>query len=80
MWTFLLTNKYSTFEIYLVISNDFFSIHIDVKNIRIDNGFEFVNKECQKLLLKLGILHHRICAVAPQQNGFVEQKHKHCCN
>lgn len=48
-----------------------------IKCVRIDNGIKFTNKDCKQLFGDLGILHHKRCVYAPQQNGVVERKHRH---
>ncbi|KAL0446294.1 UNVERIFIED_CONTAM: Retrovirus-related Pol polyprotein from transposon RE1 [Sesamum latifolium] len=52
-----------------------FASHI--KAIRTDNSSEFVSHSCQSLLQKHGITHEKSCIYTPQQNGVVEQKHRH---
>ncbi|CAA0825027.1 Unknown protein [Striga hermonthica] len=49
---------------------------VKVKQIRTDNGGEFVNKEMEMLLNDNGIIHQRTCSYTPQQNGVVERKHR----
>ncbi|CAA0840091.1 Uncharacterized mitochondrial protein AtMg00710 [Striga hermonthica] len=49
---------------------------VSVKQMRTDNGSEFVNKEMESLLRENGILHQRTCPYTPQQNGVVERKHR----
>ncbi|KAL2247297.1 UNVERIFIED_CONTAM: Retrovirus-related Pol polyprotein from transposon RE1 [Sesamum indicum] len=51
-----------------------------VKVLRSDNGSEFLNKDCQNLCHKLGIIHQTSCTYTPQQNGFVQRKHRHLLN
>jgi len=48
-----------------------------VKTLRSDNGTEFFNSNCEKLLASYGILHQSSCPYSPQQNGTVERKHRH---
>ncbi|KAL2250124.1 UNVERIFIED_CONTAM: Retrovirus-related Pol polyprotein from transposon RE2 [Sesamum indicum] len=48
-----------------------------IKQIRTDNGTEFINKECQDFLQNRGIIHQRTCIHTPQQNGVAERKHQH---
>lgn len=52
---------------------------MNIKNIRTDNGLEFVNKECQQFFFSnIGIIHKKkSCVFTPQQNGIVEWKHRH---
>lgn len=45
-----------------------------VKDIRTNNGTEFVNKVCKDLFKRCGIVHQTSCAYTPQQNGVVERK------
>lgn len=48
-----------------------------VKIIIIDNGTEFINHNCEKLFVSLGIIHPRTCAYTPRQNGVAERKQRH---
>lgn len=48
-----------------------------VQTIRSDNGQEFLSKEFQHMIKKLGINHQLTCVHTPQQNRIVERKHKH---
>jgi len=52
--------------------------HIRIKTIRFDNALELgLNKEAITFFLSKGIIHQTSCVGTPQQNGVVEQKHKH---
>ncbi|KAF7807107.1 ribonuclease H-like domain-containing protein [Senna tora] len=48
-----------------------------IKKIRTDNGTEFTNYECSRILSGMGIEHQKSCSYTPQQNGVVERKHRH---
>ncbi|XP_070006879.1 uncharacterized protein [Nicotiana sylvestris] len=48
-----------------------------IKNIRTDNGLEFVNTETTVFFPTKGITHQKTCLYTPQQNGIVERKHKY---
>lgn len=77
-WTYLLQHKQSVSavlkEFIAMVNNQF---HKSVKNLRSDNGTEFVNQDCNKWLKEKGIIHQKSCPYTPQQNGVVERKHKH---
>ncbi|XP_071723765.1 uncharacterized protein [Rutidosis leptorrhynchoides] len=47
-----------------------------VKIVRTDNGFEFVNHQCHDLFANDGIMHQKTYPYKPQHNG-VERKHRH---
>jgi Reverse transcriptase (RNA-dependent DNA polymerase)/gag-polypeptide of LTR copia-type/Integrase core domain/GAG-pre-integrase domain/Retrotransposon gag protein len=49
----------------------------NVKQIRTDNGTEFLSKSMQNYFQTNGIIHQRSCVDTPQQNGIVERKHRH---
>ncbi|KAF7810456.1 retrovirus-related Pol polyprotein from transposon TNT 1-94 [Senna tora] len=78
VWTYLLQNKgqvvgvITTFLRY--IKNHF---NAKVKYVRTDNGSEFLSSTCQALFTKNGVVHQKSCTYTPQQNGFVERKHRH---
>nr|XP_009620486.1 uncharacterized protein LOC104112311 [Nicotiana tomentosiformis] len=48
-----------------------------VKNIRTDNGLEFINSTYSDLFSNLGMIHQKTCVYTPQQNGVAERKHIH---
>lgn len=52
------------------------STNNSVKRIRFDNGTEFVNKECSRMLSKEGITVERIAPYTPEQNGRVERENR----
>lgn len=75
-WTYLLQHKSQT----ATIISSFMSMvqtqfEGKIKCIRMDNGGEFLSVDFQKLLGKHGIVHQT--PYSPQQNGVVEQEHKH---
>ncbi|GKC08194.1 retrovirus-related pol polyprotein from transposon TNT 1-94 [Tanacetum coccineum] len=47
-----------------------------VRNIRTDNGTEFVNQNLRDSYEQVGISHETLVARTPQQNGVVEQKNR----
>ncbi|KAL0303695.1 UNVERIFIED_CONTAM: Retrovirus-related Pol polyprotein from transposon RE2 [Sesamum radiatum] len=76
-WIFLMRHKS---QVVTFLKNFFSSVHTQfassVKNIRTDNGLEFLSHECQALFTSLGIHHQKSCPHSPQQNGVVERRHK----
>ena len=48
-----------------------------LKILRLDGGGEYVSKEFESYLSVCGILHQLSYPYTPQQNGLVEQKHRH---
>ena len=51
--------------------------HTVIKNIRIDNGPEFLMHDFYSTK---GITHQTTCTYTPEQNGIVERKHQHILN
>lgn len=47
-----------------------------IKNIRFDNGSEFVNQDIKNILLKEGITWERISPYTPEQNGRIERDNR----
>ncbi|KAF2893486.1 hypothetical protein ILUMI_12687 [Ignelater luminosus] len=47
-----------------------------IKHLRTDNETEFINKEDESLLKKLGICHQLTVAYTPEQNGAIEREMK----
>lgn len=45
-----------------------------LKHLRFDNGAKFLIKFCQSIFDEFGVIHKKICAYTPQQNGIVESK------
>jgi transposase InsO family protein len=57
-----------------MVQNQF---NCNVKQIRTDNGTEFMSNTMQSYFYLKGIIHQRSCVDTPQQNGIVERKHRH---
>ncbi|XP_075101656.1 uncharacterized protein LOC142177092 [Nicotiana tabacum] len=83
-WSSLTVNKHATETSLAATQNqDMFAKRTptnfdkQVKCVRTDNGFEFVNSVCHALFKNLGIIHQRTCVYTPQQNGVAERKHRH---
>lgn len=45
-----------------------------VKHLRFDNGTEFINKDCMRVLSNAGVTVERIAPYTPEQNGRVERE------
>ncbi|GJR82414.1 retrovirus-related pol polyprotein from transposon TNT 1-94 [Tanacetum coccineum] len=56
------------------IKNVQFHLNATVRNVRIDNGMEFVNQTLRDFYENVGISHQTSVARTPQQNGVVERK------
>ncbi|GKA11192.1 integrase, catalytic region, zinc finger, CCHC-type containing protein, partial [Tanacetum coccineum] len=52
------------------------SVHMAVRNIRIDNGTEFVNQTLRDYYEQVGISHETSVARTSQQNGVVERQNR----
>ncbi|KAL0400903.1 UNVERIFIED_CONTAM: Retrovirus-related Pol polyprotein from transposon TNT 1-94 [Sesamum latifolium] len=81
LWTFLLKHKSqvpATLKQFCTLVHNQYSTNM--QTFRSDNGFEFLNHECQKLCTDLGIRHQTSCTYSPQQNGRIERKHRHLLN
>lgn len=78
-WTYLLrtkSNAFSVLQSFLVLIERQFNTKFKV--IRSDNALELgTGITASKILSFQGILHQTSCVSTPQQNGVVEQKHKH---
>ena len=51
--------------------------HTVVRNIRFDNGREYITDELRSELNKCGILQQVTCPYTPEQNGVAERKNRH---
>ncbi|GJS17504.1 retrovirus-related pol polyprotein from transposon TNT 1-94, partial [Tanacetum coccineum] len=51
-------------------------LNATVRNIRTDNGIEFVNQTLQSYYEDVGISHQTSVARTPQQNGVVERRNQ----
>nr|GEU32431.1 hypothetical protein [Tanacetum cinerariifolium] len=74
-WTHFLRSKDETPEVLI----DFFrlvqrGLHAQVRNVRTDNGTEFLNKTLHAYFAAEGINHQTFVARTPEQNGIVERR------
>ncbi|GKD62569.1 retrovirus-related pol polyprotein from transposon TNT 1-94, partial [Tanacetum coccineum] len=60
----------------LVIVDDYSRLNAAVRNIRTDNGTEFVNQTLRDYYEQVGISHETSVARTPQQNGVVERRNR----
>ncbi|GJT63799.1 cysteine-rich receptor-like protein kinase 8 [Tanacetum coccineum] len=77
-WTYLLPNKhhvFSTFQTFITYVKTQYNAQI--KQIRSDNGTEFINSSFKTFTQQHGIIHQTSCPYTPQQNARVERKHRH---
>lgn len=51
--------------------------NLKIKRLRSDSGGEYVSREFDSMLLKIGIKRELSCAHTPQQNGVSERKNRH---
>ncbi|XP_075077085.1 uncharacterized protein LOC107799593 [Nicotiana tabacum] len=77
-WIFLLSTKADSIVVLkyfsVLVRNQFCC---NVKCLRTDNGYEFVNTHINSLLKDFGIVHQSSCVYTPQQNGIVERRHRY---
>ena len=76
-WIFFMHHKSETQHLL----TNFFSFvkthfNTNIANIRVDNGKEFFFL-CEIFFTQQGTTYQYSCTYTPQQNGFVENKHKH---
>ncbi|KAL2243648.1 UNVERIFIED_CONTAM: Retrovirus-related Pol polyprotein from transposon RE1 [Sesamum indicum] len=77
-WYYMMMHKTQTQQKLEVFYNMVLTqLNKKIKQIRMDNGTEFVNEQCQSFFHNKGIIHQRTCSYTPQQNGKVERKHQH---
>ncbi|GKA52858.1 retrovirus-related pol polyprotein from transposon TNT 1-94 [Tanacetum coccineum] len=58
----------------LVIMDDYSQLNTPVRNIRTDNGTEFVKQTPRSYYESVGISHETTVAQSPQQNGIIERQ------
>ncbi len=51
-----------------------------VKSFKTDNGLEFCNREFDAFYNNEGIVRHRTCIRAPQENGIAERMNRTLCD
>ena len=81
VWTYLLTAKSECLEQFKIwkiqVENQ---TDLKVKNLRTDNGLEFINSEFNKLCEENGITRHRTVVRTPEQNGVAERMNRTLLN
>lgn len=77
-WTYLRQSK-SQVPTFLETFFHYVHTHFNtsVKNLRSDNGSEYLSTTCSNLLQSRGISHQLSMTYTLQQNGVVERKHRH---
>lgn len=76
-YVYNLANKYEVYEkLKALLSLVRSTTGNSVKHIRFDNGTEFVNKECMRMLSNAGVIVERIAPYTPEQNGRVERENR----
>ena len=77
-WIYFLQHKSEVFPMFVkfksMAETQFSS---KLKILRSDGGSEYVSKEFESYLSVCGILYQLSYPYTPQQNGLVEQKHRH---
>lgn len=78
LWTFIIKQQSqvpTTLKQFCsLVQNQF---NLKIKTLRSGNGSKFLNHECKLLYSILGIMHQTSCTHTPQQNGWIERKHRH---
>ncbi|GJS09054.1 retrovirus-related pol polyprotein from transposon TNT 1-94 [Tanacetum coccineum] len=74
-WVKFLRSKYETPEAVIKFLKQIqVGLNKTVKNIRTDNGTEFVNKDLTDYYERVSIFHQKTVLRTPQQNGIVERR------
>nr|GEW24963.1 putative ribonuclease H-like domain-containing protein [Tanacetum cinerariifolium] len=77
MWVRFLRSKYEAPKaIIKCIKNIQVRLNATVRNVRTDNGTEFVNQILREFFENVGISHQTSVACTPQQNGIVERRNQ----
>ncbi|GKF77735.1 retrovirus-related pol polyprotein from transposon TNT 1-94 [Tanacetum coccineum] len=71
---FLRTKNEAPDTIIKCIKNIQVHLNATVRNVRTDNGTEFVNQTLREFYENVGITHETSVARTPQQNGVVERQ------
>lgn len=68
-WVYLLKNKSDTFSCFV----NWYNLIKNIKNIRTDNGKEFISNRFKNFCDEKGIIHQTTVPYNPQQNGRAER-------
>ncbi|GKA28074.1 retrovirus-related pol polyprotein from transposon TNT 1-94 [Tanacetum coccineum] len=76
-WVKFLRSKDETPEVVIKFLKKIqFGLNKTTRNIRTDNGTEFVNKDLTDYYERVGIFHQKTVPRTPQQNGVVERRNR----
>ncbi|GJU31062.1 retrovirus-related pol polyprotein from transposon TNT 1-94 [Tanacetum coccineum] len=76
-WVKFLRSKDETLEVVIKFLKQIqVGLNKTVRNIRTDNGTEFVNKDLTDYYERVGIFHQKTVSRTPQQNGVVERRNR----
>jgi len=68
-------------ELFSIFQSFFHEIktqfEISIRNLRSDNGHEYLSQSFKHFMASEGILHQTSCTYTPQQNGMAERKNRH---
>eukprot|EP00833_Pecoramyces_ruminatium_P007340 jgi/Orpsp1_1/1181372/evm.model.c7180000076991.1 len=73
-WVYFIKNKsdtFGTFKMWYNIARNIYNSNL--KNIRTDNGSEFLNNQFKNFCIEHGIVHQTTVPYSPQQNGRAER-------
>lgn len=77
-WIYLLQSKSEVLDKFVhfknLVENQF---SVKIKTFRSDGGGEYISTIFKSYLSQNDIIHQISCPYTPQQNGFVERKHRH---
>ncbi|XP_052725874.1 retrovirus-related Pol polyprotein from transposon TNT 1-94 isoform X3 [Vigna angularis] len=77
-WLFLMKNRSELFSIFQSFFNEIKTqFGVSIRNLRSDNGREYLSHPFKQFMASHGILHQTSCAYTPQQNGVAERKNRH---
>ncbi|GKF57894.1 putative ribonuclease H-like domain-containing protein, partial [Tanacetum coccineum] len=76
-WVMFLRSKDETLEFVVKLLKQLqVGLKKTVRNVRTDNGTEFVNKDLTAYYESVGITHEKTVLRTPQQNGIVERRNR----
>ena len=77
-WLYLMKNRSELFSIFQSFFDEIKTqFEISIRNLRSDNGREYLSQSFKHFMASQSILHQTSCAYTPQQNGVVVRKNRH---